>query len=249
MSRTADDSRPDRAGFPEDGHTLPCEGVRGETFPPAGPGAAPRSAAFLETAAVAFAVPPDDPARFLPFFLTGVAVAVPRPMSVDALFRDIWKLPAGRIADELKTVFVNNAPLDDFTRATLAPGDALSLSGPMPGLAGATMRAGGVLAGFRRGLGRSAAAGGAVPAGDSPFFIEVRLFNILTETLAGPLLAAGFHAPLGRLLDFLARQPRPWQAGVLVRHGDRRDALDDCQSDLLDADPESPALVMARPGE
>lgn len=196
---------------------------------------------------VSFAVPTDEPTRFLDFFLHGVAMAVPGPMSVDRFFREVLGRDDAFINAWLKTAFLNNHPLDDFTKTMLSPGDALSLSGPMPGLAGATMRAGGVLSGFRRGLGLAAGADhGQRP--DGPFLIAVRLFNVLTESLAAPMLAAGFYAPLGRLLDFLARQPDAYRQAVVVRRGGWSAGLDQAYFDLLDADPADPALARAVPG-
>jgi len=202
----------------------------------------PPEECFDPEAIVTFQVDDPKPQRFLPFFIGGVGMALPAPCTVQAFFKDTLKLDDAFIATHLKTVFLDNHPVDDFTTAVIGPGGDLSLSGPMPGLVGAIMRAGGSLSGLRYAISYDADRDGACTA-SGPFLVGVRLFNILTDSLAGPVLDAGFYAPLGKILDFLSRQPADYREAIHVTGPCAAGPFAACTYADLEADPADLAAV------
>jgi hypothetical protein len=90
--------------------------------------------------------------------------------------------------NRIQTVFLNGKPVDDLEAAFVEDGDCLALSAAMPGLVGATMRSGGVLAGFRDSIShrqpqtRSNARGGV---------LSIKLFNLLIREIGPRFLQRG----------------------------------------------------------
>jgi hypothetical protein len=116
--------------------------------------------------------------------------------------------------------------VDDRQTAFLGDGDTLALSAAMPGLVGATMRSGGVLACFRNTLTHRPKEG---VAPDAAGLLKVKLFNLLIVEM-GPW--------------FMSR-------GILVSGQDIRQLLADlsdadwrqCASALLDHIETAPAIL------
>lgn len=105
------------------------------------------------------------------------------------------------ITGRIKTVFIDSQPVDDFKKATLRDGSVLSLSGPMPGLVGATMRAGGFYSSFRSSItysekGNKGERGRGV--------IYLKLFNIVMTDLGKKFLGLGIMCKSDELKDFFA---------------------------------------------
>jgi hypothetical protein len=105
------------------------------------------------------------------------------------------------ITQRIKTVFIDNHPVDDFKKATLRDGNALSLSGPMPGLVGATMRAGGFYSSFRSSITYSDK-GDADESGRGVLFLKI--FNIIMTDLGKKFLGSGIILKIDELKDFFA---------------------------------------------
>jgi hypothetical protein len=88
----------------------------------------------------------------------------------------------------IQTVFLNGKPVDSMATATVQDGDCLALSAAMPGLVGATMRSGGVLAGFRHSISyrpedtQSNERGG---------ILLIKLFNLLIKEIGPRFLRQG----------------------------------------------------------
>lgn len=88
----------------------------------------------------------------------------------------------------IQTVFLNGKPVDNMATANVQDGDCLALSAAMPGLVGATMRSGGVLAGFRHSISyrpedsQSNARGG---------MLLIKLFNLLIKEIGPRFLQQG----------------------------------------------------------
>jgi hypothetical protein len=83
----------------------------------------------------------------------------------------------------IQTVFLNGKPVDDMENAFIKNGDCLALSAAMPGLVGATMRSGGVLAGFRRTISHRTLQ---VQSDAQSGLLTIKLFNLLIKDI-GPL--------------------------------------------------------------
>ncbi len=83
----------------------------------------------------------------------------------------------------IQTVFLNGKPVDDMSKALIQKGDCLALSAAMPGLVGATMRSGGVLAGFRRTISHRPSQ---TETDTQNGVLTIKLFNLLIKEI-GPL--------------------------------------------------------------
>ncbi len=103
------------------------------------------------------------------------------------------------ISNRIKTVFIDSQPVDDFKTAILRDGSVLSLSGPMPGLVGATMRAGGFYSSFRSSITYSDKGG---PGGSGRGMVFIKLFNIVMTDLGKKFLGSGIMYKADELKDF-----------------------------------------------
>jgi hypothetical protein len=92
------------------------------------------------------------------------------------------------VKDRIQTVFLNGKPVDDLTTVNVQDGDCLALSAAMPGLVGATMRSGGVLAGFRHSISHRPAAARSGAQGGR---LSMKLFNLLIKEIGPHLLQHG----------------------------------------------------------
>ena len=107
------------------------------------------------------------------------------------------------VEDRIKTVFLDGRPVDDIESAIVNDGATLALSAAMPGLAGATLRRGGVLASFRevtthREEGRCSTHGEGM--------VTVKLFNLLIREMGPLFLEHGIWVEGKRLAEFLRAQ-------------------------------------------
>jgi hypothetical protein len=103
----------------------------------------------------------------------------------------------------IQTIFLNGKPVDDITTATVRSDDCLALSAAMPGLVGATMRSGGVLASFRHSIShRLEDAQSCVQGG----VLLIKLFNLLIREIGPRFLKHGILVYSNDLNDFLISQ-------------------------------------------
>ena len=100
----------------------------------------------------------------------------------------------------IQTVFLNGKPVDNMATANVQDGDCLALSAAMPGLVGATMRSGGVLAGFRNSISYRPAD---TQSNERGGILLIKLFNLLIKEIG----------------------PRFLQQGILVGSNDLRNLL------------------------
>jgi hypothetical protein len=125
---------------------------------------------------------------FGPLLQQGVFVSILQGATVRSFLCLDLALAADFVEERISTIFLNGKPVDTL-EARLRDGDVLALSAAMPGLVGATMRRGGVVAKLRSNISHREAAhheeGG--PAG----IILVKLFNTLIPALGLRLLERG----------------------------------------------------------
>ena len=105
------------------------------------------------------------------------------------------------IRARIQTLFLNGKPVDDMAHTHVRDKDCLALSSAMPGLVGATMRSGGILAGFRKSISHCPSA---APSGESGGVICIKLFNVLIHDIGPRLLERGILVPTTDLEDLLA---------------------------------------------
>ncbi len=145
---------------------------------------------------------------------SGIYVPCAQTVSVEGFLLHNLGLDAVLLATQVQTVMLNSRVVDRMHEAMLVPGSRLALSAAMPGLVGATLRSGGLLANLRSGITFTAAGGAAAPSAE-PFVFELHLYNSLIPLLAPLLCAYGFFAlksKIGPVAQTLLREiPESWK--------------------------------------
>lgn len=117
----------------------------------------------------------------------GFALRVPGALSVRDLLTSLAGLDPAYVDERIRAVFVEGHPVDDIDAAPVPPGQELSLSAAMPGVAGIVMGRANPFAAYREGItfrpGDAAASG--------PGLILVKLFNFIAAETAARFLALG----------------------------------------------------------
>jgi hypothetical protein len=123
-----------------------------------------------------------------PLLQRGVFVRISRGAALRSFLGQDLELEPGFVEQRISTIFLNGKPLDNLD-ARLRDGDVLALSAALPGLVGATMRRGGVVAKLRSNISHREEAH---QDEDSPAgVILVKLFNTLIPALGPRFLARG----------------------------------------------------------
>ena len=93
---------------------------------------------------------------FIPSFLGLIRSGFTAYVTVGCNLQDILSNQLGieenYLQDRIQTIFLNNSPVDDTAGTTVDDGATISLSAAMPGLNGAVMRKGGILASLRHSI-------------------------------------------------------------------------------------------------
>lgn len=159
---------------------------------------------------VEFHAPSDALPLFRTLFQQGVGVAIQTGVPLEDLLCRQWQIDRDYVMNRISTLFLDGRPVDDLAAAVVEDGATLALSGAMPGLIGATMRRGGVLAPFRSGI-THCASGASHAAGDGR--ITLKLFNLLIEELGPRFLARGIWIDRSRLAEHFPGHSIPAGAG------------------------------------
>jgi hypothetical protein len=159
---------------------------------------------FEEFAVTLFHAPLDSLPLFGPLFQRGVGVTVQTGSSLEDLLCCQWQIDHDYVMRRISTLFLDSQPVDDLSATIVQEGMTLALSGAMPGLIGATMRRGGILASFRSGIsycqnrtGKQAGRGR----------ITLKLFNLLIDELGPAFLARGIWVPRHQLAALFPEHP------------------------------------------
>ncbi len=167
--------------------------------------------------------------RVASLFAGGVQVAAPVGCDLDTFFCRYLGLDPDYAATRVRTVFLNGRPVDDTSRAVLAPGDEVALSTAMPGLVGICMRRDSPIKSFRRDITHDPRAGDASAASSGgTVLVTVKLFNFIALEIGPGLLAKGVYMSGERLARAVADGGPILDAaldGVAVDPGQVRDAL------------------------
>ena len=129
----------------------------------------------------------DPTVGFLPLLQKGFYVTISNS-NLQNILCHTCGLDAEQVRSRIQTLFLNGKPVDDMAGTHVHDGDCLALSAAMPGLVGATMRSGGVLAGFRRSISHRSM-GRQTDTVDGVLLIK--LFNLLTKELGPRFLQQG----------------------------------------------------------
>jgi len=143
----------------------------------------------------------NDPiAAFFPFLQKGFYVEI-TPGNLQDMLCQMCGIDSGRVRDRIQTLFLNGKPVDDLETVFVQDGDCLALSAAMPGLVGATMRSGGVLAGFRNAISyRPAETQSNLHGG----VLSIKLFNLLIKEMGPRFLRQGILMMPDDLRNLLA---------------------------------------------
>jgi hypothetical protein len=151
-----------------------------------------------------FYAPESALPAFRTLFQQGVGVTIQTGTSLEDLLCCQWQIDRDYVMNRISTLFLDGKPVDDLPAAIVRDGATLALSGAMPGLIGATMRRGGVLASFRSGITYR-------PASETPGSfkgrITLKLFNLLIDELGPGFLARGIWVPRRRLAEIFPDDP------------------------------------------
>ncbi|MGD9364107.1 MAG: hypothetical protein PVH87_00300 [Desulfobacteraceae bacterium] len=138
-------------------------------------------------------------AAFLPFLQKGFYVEISTGNLLEILCRTCG-LDAQQVHQRIQTVFLNGKPVDDMASVYVRDKDCLALSAAMPGLVGATMRSGGVLAGFRHSISHRPEAAQSNQQGG---VLSIKLFNLLIKEIGLRLLRQGILVKGDDLQDLM----------------------------------------------
>jgi hypothetical protein len=128
-------------------------------------------------------------ARLAALFGEGVGVETDTGIPLMTFLCDRLGIDRDYIDQRVQTIFVNGRAVDRVEQVHIGPGDVIALSAAMPGLAGATLRKGGLLAGFRKDISHSE--GVAPSKTHQKTLVTLKLFNLVAVELAHQLLRKG----------------------------------------------------------
>jgi len=151
-----------------------------------------------------FHAPAETLPRFRTLFQQGVGVSIQTGTSLEDLLCCQWQISRDYVMGRISTLFLDSKPVDDLPSAVVHDGATLALSGAMPGLIGATMRRGGVLASFRTGI-TYCEPSGSDKGGRGR--ITLKLFNLLIDELGPQFLARGIWVSHSRLVELFPEHP------------------------------------------
>jgi len=160
-----------------------------------------------------FYAPEDALAVFRTLLQQGVGVTIETGGSLEDLLCRQWQIDRDYVMGRISTLFLDGKPVDDLPAAIVRDGAVLALSGAMPGLIGATMRRGGILAAFRSGISYEA---DAIENQSGNGRITLKLFNLLIDELGPRFLARGIWTTRSRLAALFPDHPE-------LDHPDERD--------------------------
>lgn len=131
------------------------------------------------------------------------------------------------IRDRIQSLFLDGKPVDNYDKAHLRNGSCLALSSALPGLVGATLRQGGLLASLRDTITYRET----VAEYRGSATVHVKLFNLIMDEMGQPLLQQGVLVKASVLRDFLREHLDVFQA---------------CKSILFNAEPIDAAVLLKR---
>jgi hypothetical protein len=113
------------------------------------------------------------------------------------------------VQDRIKTILLDGKAVDDMEGAILQDGSSLALSGPMPGLAGASLRRDGLLAPFRAQITHRGDRMHSLPGAEG--MITVKIFNLLLDEIGPVFLQRGIYIRKRDFQDFLNNLAKKFQ--------------------------------------
>ncbi len=137
---------------------------------------------------------------FFPLLQQGFYVEI-TPDNVQEMLCRICEMGPEDLNHRIQTLFLNGKPVDNMEKIFIQDGDCLALSAAMPGLVGATMRSGGVLAGFRHAISHRSTRARSDSGGG---LLTIKLFNLLIREIGPRFLRRGILVGGGDLRSLLS---------------------------------------------
>ena len=131
----------------------------------------------------------------------GFRMPLNNPETIQTLLCKEWGIASKYLEERIQTLLLNSQPVDDAETIKAFPGDTITLSGAMPGLAGAILRKDGVLAGMRH----SISAKNKETTETQSKWLTVKLFNLIISDLRSLFLEQGIILPVDQGLEFLQK--------------------------------------------
>jgi hypothetical protein len=103
--------------------------------------------------------------------------------------------------ERIQTIFLNSKAVDDIDSTIVEDGSTLALSGPMPGLAGVTVRRGGFFSGMRSNISYDNTLS---HTQQSTGKIYLKLFNVVVKELGPTFLKRGVWLEGRQLQDYIS---------------------------------------------
>jgi hypothetical protein len=142
--------------------------------------------------------------RVLPLFFQllggGFKMIVPTNCSVKELLCQHLDVQEDYLENRIQTIILNGKAVDNINSVTVEEGSTLALSGAMPGLVGAILRTGGVLAPMRRQISHVQTES---EAKHDTGEVNLKLFNLVAKELGPAFLQKGIWIKGSRLQEFI----------------------------------------------
>ena len=162
------------------------------------------------TTTICLTVEKDQIPAFLPLLAQGFTVKTKIGCSVRELLCTQIGLSDDYLEHRLQTVFLDGKAVDDVKAAVVRQNSTLALSAAMPGLAGVTLRRGGVYASMRHQITHNKNTKAEIIADGE---IVLKLFNLVARDIGPMFLMQGIWISGNNLQNFLRRTPDHFWAG------------------------------------
>ena len=138
---------------------------------------------------------------FLRLLSQGVVEFIQAGSSIKELLCGQLNIQEEYLDGRIKTIFLNSKAVDDVESSIVENESTLALSGPMPGLAGATFRRGGFFSGLRSQISNDKTLSSAPKETGK---IRLKLFNLVVKELGPNFLERGVWIKQEQLQDFIS---------------------------------------------
>lgn len=142
--------------------------------------------------------------RFFQILQGGFLVRANLGCSIRTFLCEQMGLNPEYVMKRILTVFLDGRPVDDLDSANLRDGSVLALSSSVPGLVGATLRRGSILASFRETITHKE---NESPGQSKEGAIHIKLFNLVIRELGPDFLEKGILVKSSHMIDFTRSQP------------------------------------------
>jgi hypothetical protein len=164
------------------------------------------------TPVVEFLCDPQKLPDFFPMLRRGILLEARLGTTISNVLCEQLGIEREYLDDRVGTVFLDGTAVDNVDKAIVREGGTLALSAAMPGLVGATMRKGGILASMRNSITYKEV--DPAMSGSLGFFV-LRLYNTVAGELGPALLRSGVWTEGKTLRDFLEDAAEELRSGCL----------------------------------